>query len=68
MDDEWVHSLIQKSVEEWRFPVIERFLQEQLLQWKDNKLALTEDGILIAYTVISALLMRDVAITDTSGK
>jgi oxygen-independent coproporphyrinogen-3 oxidase len=66
IDRSRVEFLIDQSVESWRKSVIDGHIDENLLHWKNNNLALTETGILVADTVISSLLMHDDVITDTS--
>ena len=68
MERTWVESLVEQSTSRWREHVIERFIKEKLLHWKSDNLALTANGILVADTVILALLMREDTMTDTSGK
>ena len=67
IDRSRVEFLIDQSLECWREHIIDGLIKENLLHWKNNKLALTETGILVADTVISSLLMHDDLITDTSG-
>lgn len=66
IDQSNVQFLIDQSLDSWRKDVIDRHIEANLLHWKNNKLALTETGILVADTVISSLLMHDDLITDTS--
>lgn len=67
MERHLVELLVEQSPQRWRLPVIERFLQEELLHWKNDNLALTDRGIPLADTVISALLIRDEAMVDICG-
>ena len=60
-----IERLIAQSNNGWRALVIEHYIKEGLLQWQGDYLALTENGLCFADTVISALLMQDKAITDT---
>ncbi len=65
MEEAWVQRLIKQSNNEWRENVLNDYIQEGFLHWQRGNLALTAKGIRFADTVISALLMQDVAITDT---
>jgi len=67
IDRSRVEFLNDLSLDCWRERVIDGHIKDKLLHWKNNKLALTETGILVADTVISSLLMHDDLITDTSG-
>jgi len=60
-----IERLIAQSNNGWRALVIEHYIKEGLLKWQGDYLALTENGLCFADTVISALLMQDKAITDT---
>ncbi len=54
-----VNQIIEGSIEQWRGPVINQFIQEGMLHWKNECLALTRKGVLLADSVIVALLMDD---------
>jgi coproporphyrinogen III oxidase-like Fe-S oxidoreductase len=66
MDRKWVDALIEESTDRWRAQVIDRFVDEKLLHWKNDHLALTSQGIFFADTVMLTLLMKDDVITDTT--
>jgi oxygen-independent coproporphyrinogen-3 oxidase len=66
MDRSVVEQLVDQSAGRWRQGLIDGFVIQELLHWRNDRLALTEAGILVADTVISSLLMHDDAITDTS--
>lgn len=65
MEEAWVHRLIEQSNNRWRESVLHKYIQEGFLHWQSGYLAFTAKGLRFADTVISALLMQEVAITDT---
>ena len=65
MEKSWVERLVAQSNNEWRALVIEHYIKDGLLHWQGDYLALTEDGLCFADTVITGLLMQDETITDT---
>jgi oxygen-independent coproporphyrinogen-3 oxidase len=66
MDKELVDNLICRSTNCWRQTVIDKYISEGWLQWRNGKLALTPDGILFTDTVVSGLLMQEGAMADTN--
>ncbi len=60
-----VDALLESSNNTWRTSVINEYVSNGLLRWQDDYLALSPRGVLLADTVISALLMEDETIADT---
>ena len=59
MPRDTVERVIQQSNDHWREDVIQKYLNEGLLAWVNDSLALTKKGRAIADMVIGDLLMQD---------
>ncbi len=54
-----VKMVIQQSPDLWRGAVIDSFIQDGLLEWKNDSLAFTKNGRIMGDVVIGDLLMKD---------
>ena len=68
MDRAWVDRLLAQSPKRWRDAVIEQQIGGGLLDWRGEKLILTQKGLHIADHVISELLMRGDQLADSNGQ
>ena len=59
MQRDTVEHVVQQSKGQWRKVVIEKYVNEGLLQWQNDALSLTQKGRAVADMVIGNLLMQD---------
>jgi oxygen-independent coproporphyrinogen-3 oxidase len=68
MERAWVETLLLQSPSMWRTAVIERHIDDGLLEWNTEMLILTPQGLHFADNVISELLTRGDELVDSTGQ